>query len=237
MKKIILVISVAAILTVMMLSGCTARFNAVLPTSEQSDNMIVGAIQTTAVGNPIIRQDDLLIYPAFINENEIRFPETSYYSFSNLPAKSILKATYQLEDGSFYCVPASNTSVIFHTGWVPVPICLNIDPSGKLNSWAPCRQPGRQIDEEIFQKINFQKISVWAPGSKRKEILYNGKSKDTIKLAYREYIDDVARPAFYQDLNFDLAESKLIGFKGIQIEIIEATNSTIMFKVIKKQPF
>lgn len=50
-------------------------------------------------------------------------------------------------------------------------------------------------------------------------------------------MNDMARPAFYQDLSYDLIESKIIGFKGTQIEIIEATNSEIKYMVVKKNMF
>jgi hypothetical protein len=41
----------------------------------------------------------------------------------------------------------------------------------------------------------------------------------------------MARPAFYQDLNYDLSESKIIGFRDIRIEVIEGTNTDIKFMV------
>jgi len=71
-------------------------------------------------------------------------------------------------------------------------------------------------------------------GSFKQEFIYNGKSKDTIKLQYREYKDDLARMAFFQDLNYDLSESKIIGFRGMMIEVLDATNSRIKFIVKSK---
>ena len=45
-------------------------------------------------------------------------------------------------------------------------------------------------------------------------------------------MDDLARPAFTQDLQYDLTESKVIGFRGLRIEIISATNIKIEYKVL-----
>jgi hypothetical protein len=67
----------------------------------------------------------------------------------------------------------------------------------------------------------------------KQELIYVGKSKDTIRLSYREYINDMARPAFHQDLTYDLAESREIAFRDLRIEVLEATNSTIKFFVKK----
>ena len=79
-----------------------------------------------------------------------------------------------------------------------------------------------------------EKITKYNEGSLKQELVYNGKSKDTIKLQYREYKDNFARPAFFQELSYDLSESKEIGFRGMMIEILEATNSKIKFIVKSK---
>jgi hypothetical protein len=39
------------------------------------------------------------------------------------------------------------------------------------------------------------------------------------------------RPAFNQDLSYDLNEGKTIGFKGLRIEIIKTSNIGIEYKV------
>ena len=53
-----------------------------------------------------------------------------------------------------------------------------------------------------------------------------------LKFIYREYINDMARPAFNQELQYDLNESNIIGFKGLRIEVIKATNTNIQYKVL-----
>lgn len=66
----------------------------------------------------------------------------------------------------------------------------------------------------------------------KQEFIYNGKVGNAIKFTYREFVDDLARPAFTQDLQYDLTESKVIGFRGLRIEIISATNTKIEYKVL-----
>ena len=66
----------------------------------------------------------------------------------------------------------------------------------------------------------------------KQDFIYNGKVGNAIKFTYREYADDLARPAFTQDLQYDLTESSIIGFKGIRIEILSATNIKIQYKVL-----
>lgn len=67
----------------------------------------------------------------------------------------------------------------------------------------------------------------------KKEIVYNGRVGNNLKFIYREYISNLARPAFTQELQYDLSESNIIGFKGARIEIIEANNTNIKYKLLK----
>lgn len=66
----------------------------------------------------------------------------------------------------------------------------------------------------------------------KQEFIFNGKVDNNLKFIYREYISDFARPAFTQELQYDLNESNVIGFKGLRIEIIKVTNTSIQYKVL-----
>ena len=64
-------------------------------------------------------------------------------------------------------------------------------------------------------------------------LIYSGKVGNKINIAYREFSNNIARPAFNNNVEYDLSESKTIAYKGSQLEILEATNQSIKFKVIK----
>ncbi|CAN5832377.1 hypothetical protein BH10BAC2_BH10BAC2_21930 [soil metagenome] len=66
----------------------------------------------------------------------------------------------------------------------------------------------------------------------KQDFIYNGKVGNAIKFTYREFADDLARPAFTQDLQYDFTESNIIGFRGLRIEILSATNIKIQYKVL-----
>lgn len=66
----------------------------------------------------------------------------------------------------------------------------------------------------------------------KQDFIYNGKVGNAIKFSYREFANDLARPAFTQDLQYDLTESNIIGFRGLRIEILSATNIKIQYKVL-----
>jgi hypothetical protein len=68
----------------------------------------------------------------------------------------------------------------------------------------------------------------------RKVIYYSGLSSNTIRLSYREFSDDIARPAFTQDLEIGLSPKfpQEISFKGIHVRIKSADASGIKYVVL-----
>jgi hypothetical protein len=70
--------------------------------------------------------------------------------------------------------------------------------------------------------------------SKGYELLYEGIAGDVIKLAYREYTDNFARPAFQQDLSYTLRPPgpTEITFRGVRIEVLAADNNRIRYRVV-----
>jgi hypothetical protein len=65
------------------------------------------------------------------------------------------------------------------------------------------------------------------------EIVYTGRLGENITFVYREFTpDNLARPAFFQNLSYNLSEAKTIRFRKLQIEVIDATNEQVSVKVI-----
>lgn len=77
------------------------------------------------------------------------------------------------------------------------------------------------------------KVSVASDNSFQQTLIYNGKVGNKINIGYREFSSSVARPAFNNDVEYDLNESKQIGYKGALLEVIEANNQSIKYKVLK----
>ncbi|PKV43633.1 hypothetical protein CLU92_0948 [Janthinobacterium sp. 61] len=101
--------------------------------------------------------------------------------------------------------------------------------------WSPRTQTHAFVDKPTMPII-FEKVSDMveiSPDNQKKELIYTGVSKNVISLVYREYQNDLARPAFSQDLKYDLGEGRVIGFKGARFEVLKATNLGLTFKTLK----
>jgi hypothetical protein len=72
-----------------------------------------------------------------------------------------------------------------------------------------------------------------APSFKR-EVLYQGVSKGTVKLSFREFSNDMARPAFTQDILYDLEPdgTALVVFRGLQVKILKAASAELDYVVL-----
>lgn len=77
------------------------------------------------------------------------------------------------------------------------------------------------------------KQPVATSNSFQQTLIYSGRVGDRIKAGYREFSNNLARPAFNNDVEYDLKESRVIGYKGARIEVLEATNEYIKYKVIQ----
>ena len=83
-----------------------------------------------------------------------------------------------------------------------------------------------------FQVIEKQRITTTG-GYTNFEIIYTGKDKGALNFLYREYTpDDLAKPAFYQNLTYDI-NSKIIRFKKYRIEILEVSEEKITYRVLE----
>ena len=96
-----------------------------------------------------------------------------------------------------------------------------------------------QVGSNILNKPAKYKIEPGKPYLKEDSFkyvaLYQGKVENSIKISFREFKNNMARPAFTQDIAYELNNdgSTIIGFKGLRIEVLKATNMDITYKVIK----
>lgn len=63
------------------------------------------------------------------------------------------------------------------------------------------------------------------------ELVYSGISNSTLRVSYREYVNDMAQPAYSQELTYNLSESNIITFRSVKIKISHADNSEIEYSV------
>lgn len=238
--------------TVILTTGCATTENIkpayvpseVKPIQANSSQIIhTPNINTDAeaeIGQTIVTRTNLTVYPAvtvgnttsiFIKQSALnnRWSGTIIINAGNF------RKTGENAEGGFYADP--NGKFNFSAGTVKclcgvfVPNDLSKSPSLFTYHTAMGAQ-GYEIGDTPIE-ITKSTYEVWGKDSLKKELIYGGLSQKAISISYREFIDGTARPAFTQDLKYDLSEGDVIGFRGARFQVIKATNTSIKYKILK----
>lgn len=88
-----------------------------------------------------------------------------------------------------------------------------------------------EVGEKLFSPI--EDTITYGLDSFKIQIIYAGLDGDNFKVTYREFKNDLARPAFNQDIVYNLNKSKTIRYKNFRIEILKASNEEINYVVLE----
>jgi hypothetical protein len=88
---------------------------------------------------------------------------------------------------------------------------------------------GRFIDDNYY---NVTITAIETSSDFQQTLIYTGREGNIIRASYREFSGNLARPAFTVDVTYDLNDSDIIAFRGARLQILEATNTSITYKVL-----
>jgi len=88
---------------------------------------------------------------------------------------------------------------------------------------------GKRIDKSYY---NETATTVETSSDFQQTLIYTGKEGNIIKATYREFSGNLARPAFTVDVTYDLKDSDIIAFRGARLQIMQATSTSIQYKVL-----
>jgi len=168
------------------------------------------------VGETIVEQTDLRTYKALYV-----YYRTPRFGFEG-PLLSVISSGGRLNDGeSGYCGNLMEFLDGGRKNQIGI-VCTNLERLRKVG----------RIESEFDEK----EITLETDKNFQRRLIYTGKSGSNIFISYREFRNDLARPAFTQDLTFDLNEGRMIGFKGARFEVESATNIGIRYRMIASFP-
>jgi hypothetical protein len=216
--------SLAILLAVFLMTACAGPQQFYSPPSLPFSRPAVGVVTVAYLGDPLLTQGVEREYDAIDLPN--RFSVGAFV----LPAGKYLKATEDSISERFSWDEISNPTrggVVSDGQILKNVILLKGRPSVIVSTFS-----SRVYAENShpFQRI---KTVVQDQGSFQQTLLYSGRVGNKISFSYREFSNQSARTAFTNSAEYDLSESKIIGYKGAQIEVIEATNQTISYRVIR----
>jgi len=247
------------ILIFISLTGCSSlSIMDVNPIEEYIDTPILGSKNISELGNTLVTKGIKYQYDALKLKSPITFGGYSGSLISTWFSiqPQVLIAKYHDNENIWYygntiMVGASQNSQktkkwIFGGGL----ITRKNDPKKLIGAWYSDNASTRPVDK-VFElipdynenrynhpNIRHKLIKVTArtsPGFEQ-QLIYNGRIGDQVKFLYRELSGNMMRTPFIQEIQYDLKESNTIGFKGVRIEIIKATNRQIEYIVHRSFP-
>jgi hypothetical protein len=210
------------------LAGCVASANTIQPTPETVKSYQIGKTYEANIGSPIIEGGRVNTVPAFKPVESIQ-PPAAWVSgeLPELKSNQIWTAVGRM-NGGYLLDPPESYPDEGHK------LSINSDGSIADGGWfadeggnVPDR--GEWPEGGVFERAEPQPLE----GSFEFEILYTGKDGETVTMTYREYLDGMQRADYSQDLSYNIAEQDTIRFRSIQIQVKEATNSSIRYKIIE----
>lgn len=225
MKPVIITIA----LSIILLSGCASSLSLVSPDRKTFTNYQIGEAKQVAIGDPIIEVERASVLDAYVAQFDYQTPSIGLQAAEQILIK---------KGDRFTAVAKVSRSVdellIRQEGPEKKSIFISILKDGTIkqgwilgNGISPVQ--GSWTKEQLFVKSD---IPSRGDQSFKAQLIYSGISGNTLKASYREFSDDYARPAFSQELQYSLDESRTIAYKSIRIEVLKATNSLIDFKVL-----
>jgi len=208
MKKI------AFALTFLALAGCR---HAPPPVSHESMTYPeLGTVATEGVGEPLLMQASgtsvgAIVVPEDQKIGDFLIRKGKYSTFRQ-------NAEYQGFNGVKLHNTVTNAEkpgflYLFSKDKGTKTVCVSRSICGEMNY---------SIDRATQMNANFF----------QQTLIYSGKIGDKITVGYRESSGSNARPAFNNDVTYDLSTSNIIGYKGARLEVIKATNTEITYKVL-----
>jgi hypothetical protein len=91
------------------------------------------------------------------------------------------------------------------------------------------------FEKELPSPVKYEESELVVPRQNafRNELLFQGASNKTLRLSYREFVNDMARAAYFQDVSYDLTSMPMtVNFRSVRIEVIEAGNEGIKYRVL-----
>ncbi|ELY5817068.1 hypothetical protein SNN51_003983 [Cronobacter turicensis] len=207
-----------------LLVGCASPKYNYLPTTENVSEPPLGSTNTAYVGDSLLRQGVVAKYAGL----KITAPAKVAWAYTVTPG--YLKKVGEDAKSEYY----------LPTG---TPDSANVDKAALADMWQSimAKKNSKTLcvitvfsaytceDNMPFEHVD---LNVSSDDSFQQTLIYNGRVGSKINIGYREMSANMARPAFNNDVEYDLSESKVIGYKGARIEVIDATNQTIKYKVI-----
>lgn len=211
------------------LAACTSPTYNYQPEAKDISAPPIGVVSTAMVGDKLLEQGRYETIDAIRLSKPVSVGLLGAYTFTT----GVYRKYGQSADGEFYNSGNFPESGQVHTSALADPFqVMLLERNGTTLCGVTVFNVKACESGVVVQRI---KIPSATADTFQQTLIYNGKVGNKINIGYREFSGNFARPAFSNEVEYDLGESKTFGYKSAVIEVIEATNQYI--KYIVRQNF
>lgn len=231
--------SIVAGVASIIVSGCvsTAMFETtpIVPDFERIEAPSIGEVATANLGDTVLKKGEVYTYPALQMQSDI----TKIFGIGGagkyeIPAQKLVADGYN-DKYIFYAAKGMKHShSLAGTTTLAGGICVSRTDPKDIKISDDLKICFVTVDED--PGLIPTTIAAQNSPSFVQELIYNGRVGSSVRFLYREFSENMARPAFSQEAQYDLAESTVIGFKDARIEILDATNTELRYRVVQSFP-
>jgi len=220
-------LSIGSLMLSGMLSACASPAYNYVPNIQNISRPPLLSVNTVGVGEQMLMQGRFVEREALRLDQDVRVGAVGSYTFT---AGHFVRVGGAGDVGFYNQSPVPGSGVV-QVGLLADPFQVieynkktgNICGVTILNLKA-CR---------VISGARIEMVGVQGDNSFQQTLIYSGRVGNKINIGYREFSSSMARPAFNNDVEYDLNESNIFGYRGAQIEVLEATNQIIRYKVMK----
>lgn len=213
------------ILTSLLFYGCATPVFNYSPNITDISEPPIGNIQTASVGDELLKQGKFAESDAIFVEKDISIGFGVY-----VIGRGYYTKVGENSDFDFYLPAEGNDGGEIRKGALSDPWrAIQLSKAGNTICVITVFNLTSCGDSPAAKRT---KHFVLGHDSFQQTLIYSGKVGEKINIGYREFSNNIARPAFNNNVEYDLSTSKTIGYKGAKLEIIEATNENIKYRVI-----
>lgn len=226
MKKLSIMLF-CVLICVALLLGCAAPKYNYMPTTRHISEPPLNTITVAQVGEEMVRQGVVTEHDAIHVTAPVKVGAFSAYTI--MPG--YFKKIGEDEESGYYMpyVGGDSGSVDknpFSDPWKSIEASNDVKTIGIITAFNV---------HVMVEAIGVRRVkkSFVADDSFQQTLIYSGKVGNKIRLGYREFSSNIARPAYNNDVEYDLNESNTVGYKGSRILVLEATNQIIKYKLLQ----
>lgn len=220
------------IISTVLFIGCATPATTLMSIEEKVSLPEENEIRTGALGDTLVFVAKTHQYNGMYLKNEVKGGDGLFMQIITVPSQ-YLAATLENNKWVFYFGRGVTAyDPIIGTRYVEGGLKISKTTAGKIAVFGLTLR--NTLEPRPKPDIKFMKVTNLDKPYFVKLLIYNGKREDTVKFLYKETSKD--RIPYTQNIEYDLADGNIIGFNGMEIEILEATNTNLAYRMLKNFP-